>query len=157
MMTNLQHPDRDLLERWLEDIRVENYLCGQCEGLHISALHALDTVVDSRIFLEKSVLFFSTLFEVRPTALLPLAADMGRLNMNYPTLKIFLDIVDDATPQLVASSHMLIDARITPEQFAEFVVTTLDGTRMLAEECLQLNYLFTEDDHPQAEGSRALH
>ncbi len=156
-MTNLQHPDRDLLELWLEDIRVENYLCGHCEGLHISALHALEGVVDSRIYLEQRVLFFSTTFELRPTALLPLAADLGRLNMNYPTLKIFLDIVDDATPQLVASAHLLINSRITPEQFSECVVTTLDGTRMLAEECLQLNYLFIDSDHPQAEGSRALH
>jgi hypothetical protein len=156
-MTNLQQPDRDLLERWLEDIRVENYLCGHCEGLHISALHALDGVVDSRIYLEKSVLFFSTTFEIRPTALLPVAADLGRLNMNYPTLKIFPDIVDDATPQLVASAHLLINSRITPDQFAEFVVNTVDGTRMLAEECLQLDYLFTEADHLRAEGSRALH
>lgn len=156
-MTNLQNPDRDLLERWLEDIRVENYLCGHCEGLHISTLHALEGVVNSRIYLEKSALFFTTALEIRPTALLPLAADMGRLNMDYPTLKIFLDVVDDATPQLLASAHMLTGSRITPEQFAAFVTTTLDGTRLLAEECLQLNYLFTEADQLQVEGSRALH
>jgi copper chaperone CopZ len=157
-MTNLQHPTRDLLERWLEEIHVENYHCGHCEGLHISALHALDGTVNSRIYLEESVLFFSTSFEVRPTALLPLSAELGRLNMDYPTLKLFLDVVDDATPQLVASACMLTSSRITADQFAEFVVITLDGTRLLAEECLQLDYLFTEADQLQAEeGSRSLH
>jgi hypothetical protein len=156
-MTNLQHPDRDLLARWLEDIRVENYLCGHCDGLHISALHTLDGVVDSRIYLEQSALFFNTTFEIRPTALLPLAADLGRLNMDYPTLKIFPDVVDDAAPQLVACAYMLTSSRITTDQFAEFVVTTLDGTRLLAEECLQLNYLFTEADHLRTESSRSLH
>lgn len=158
-MTNLHHPDRDLLERWLEDIHVENYLCDHCDGLHINALHALDGTVNSRIYLEENTVFFSTAFEVRPTALLPLAADLGRLNMDYPTLKIFPDVVDDATPQLVASACMLTSSRITADQFAEFVVTTMNGTHLLAAECLQLNYLFTEADHHhlQAEGSRSLH
>lgn len=156
-MTNLQHPDRDLLERWLEDIHVENYLCGHCDGLHISALHALEGTVNSRIYLEERTLFFSTAFELRPTALLPLAADLGRLNMEYPTLKIFPDVVDDNTPELVVSACMLTSSRITRDQFAEFVVNTLDGTRLLADECLQLNYLFTDADHVLAEGGRSLH
>jgi hypothetical protein len=156
-MTNLQHPDRDLLERWLEDIHVENYLCGHCEGLHISALHALEGTVNSRIYLEESILFFSTALEIRPTALLPLAADLGRLNMEFPTLKIFPDVVDDNTPQLIVSASMLTSSRITADQFAEFVVNTLDGTRLLAEECLQLNYLFTDAEHHSQEGGRSLH
>jgi hypothetical protein len=156
-MTNLQHPDRDLLERWLEDIHVENYLCGHCEGLHISALHALEGTVNSRIYLEESILFFSTALEIRPTALLPLAADLGRLNMEYPTLKIFPDVVDDNTPQLIVSASMLTNSRITADQFAEFVVNALEGTRLLAEECLQLNYLFTDAEHDSQEGGRSLH
>ena len=156
-MTNLQYPDRNLLERWLEDIHVEYYLCGHCDALHISALHAAEGVENSRVYLEQNTLLFSTEFELRPTALLPLAADIGRLNMDYPTLKIFPDVVDDATPQLVATAHMLISSRITPEQFAEFVITALDGTRLLAEECLQLNYLFTKADHLLAEGDRSIH
>ncbi len=156
-MTNLQQPNRDLLERWLDDIHVENYHCGHCEGLHISAIHALEGVINSRVYLEGSTLFFSTAFEVRPTAMLPLAAEHGRLNMEYPTLKIFLDVVDDATPQLVASACLLTSSRITADQFAEFVVNALDGTRMLAEECLQLDYLFLDADQPQSEGSRSLH
>ena len=105
-MSNLQIPDRDLLERWLEDIHVENYLCGHCDGLHISALHALEGVENSRVYLEQGTLFFSTEFELRPTAVLFLVADIGRLNLDYPTLKIFPDVVDDATPQLVASASL---------------------------------------------------
>jgi len=156
-MTNLQHPDRELLERWLDDIHVEHYLCGHCDGLHISALHALEGVINCRVYLEQDALFFSTELEIRPTALLPLAADLGRLNMDYPTLKIFPDVVDDASPQLVASASLLIHARITPEQFADFVVNAMDGTRMLAAECLQLDYLFAEADALQGKGSRSLH
>jgi hypothetical protein len=65
--------------------------------------------------------------------------------------------VDDATPQLVASACMLTSSRITADQFAEFVVVTLDGTRLLAEECLELDYLFTEANQLPLEGSRSLH
>jgi hypothetical protein len=156
-MAEPQIPTSTLLEDWLEDVRLENYLCNHCEGLHINALQDLEGVVNSRIFLQEWGLLFSTELEIRPMALLPLAADLGRLNMDYPTLKVFLDIVDDATPQLVVAANMLTGAGLTLEQFTEFVVTTMEGTGQLAAECLSLDYLFEEGGQPQFSGSRSLH
>lgn len=156
-MTELHTPDRALLEDWLHDLRVEHYLCGECEGLHISAMHDIEGVVNSRIFIQKSSVLFSTELEVRPMAVLPLSSELGRINMDYPSLKVFLDVVDDATPQLVAAAHLLSGAGIARSQFGEFVVNTMDGTRLLAEECLQLDYLFAEASRPRVGGSSALH
>ena len=82
---------------------------------------------------------------------------IGRINMDYPTLKIFLDVVDDATPQLVVAGNLMTSAGISEDQFAEFTVNVLDGTRLLADECLQLDYLFAEADRPRSGGSQALH
>ncbi len=90
-------------------------------------------------------------------ALLPLAADLGRMNMDYPTLKLFQDVVDDATPQLVAAGILPAAAGLTLEQVANFLSMTIAATRQLAEECLQLNYLFAQSEGPQPGSASALH
>lgn len=156
-MEETHTPERALLESWLKETHVEHYLCGHCEGLHISAMQNLEGVANSRIYLENYGLIFSTELEIRPMALLPAAADLGRLNMDYPTLKIFLDVVDDATPHLVVAANLLISAGVTPGQFNEFVASTMEGTQHLADECLRLDYLFAEIGPASGGGSRSVH
>ncbi len=156
-MSELVQPDREQLERWLQELHVENYLCGECEGLHVSALQSLEGVVNSRLFVQKSNILLSTELEIRPMAVLPLASDLGRINMDYPSLKVFLDVVDDETPQLVATAHLLSGAGVAQRQFDEFIVNTIDGTRLLADECLNLDYLFAEAGRPRAGGSNSVH
>ncbi|MEM1113184.1 MAG: YbjN domain-containing protein [Pseudomonadota bacterium] len=156
-MADLKTPDRELLEAWLKAIHVEHHLCPECDSLHITALQSLEGVVNSRLVLQPANLLFSTELEIRPMAILALAADLGRINMDYPNLKVFLDVVDDATPQLVVASNLLFGAGVTAPQFNEFIVNTLDGSRLLADECLQLDYLFAEAARQGAGASQALH
>ena len=150
-------PDRAQLESWLREAHVEFRDCGECEGLHLAALQGIEGLIDSRLFLERYGLLLTTELEIRPMALLPLAADLGRINMDYPILKIFLDVIDDATPQLVMAGVLPTQAGITLQQTANFVSSTIDATRQLAAECLQLAYLFSEGESPRSASSRALH
>ena len=106
-MADLSKLDRPLVEQWLREARVVFDECGECDGLHISALRSIDGAIDSRLFLERYGLLLTTELEIRPMALLAVSADLGRLNMEFPTLKIFLDIVDDATPQLVIAGVLV--------------------------------------------------
>ena len=156
-MTSPVIPDKTLLQSWLEQAHVEYHECGRCEGLHLEAVRDIEGIIDSRLFLEPWGLLLTTELEIRPMALLPLAADLGRLNMDYPALKLFQDVVDDATPQLVAAGTVLASAGLTLEQFAGFVASTITATRQLAEECQQLGYLFAAADPSLHAGSRALH
>ncbi len=156
-MTSVHKPDRALLQKWLEEARVAFSLCDQCEGLHISALQELEGVIDSRLLLENYGLLLTTELEVRPMALLPIAADLGRLNMDFPTLKVFLDVVDDATPQLVVAGFMPSGAGLTLKQLALFAATTISATRQLAAECRQLDYLFMPPEGGTQPGPAALH
>ena len=157
MDTTIEKPDRQSLQRWLGEARVQYSECGECEGLHLAALQGIEGVIDSRLFLERYGLLFTTELEIRPMALLPLSADLGRINMYYPLLKVFLDVVDDATPQLVMAGVLPTQAGLTLAQCAHFISTTMDATRQLAAECLQLDYLFAEGDSRRATPSRALH
>lgn len=156
-MEKLYKLDRAQLMRWLREARVEFSECGECEGLHLAALKGIEGVIDSRLFLERYGLLLSTELEIRPMALLPLAADLGRLNMDYPTLKIFLDVVDDATPQLVMAGVLLTPTGLTLTQCAHFLSTSMEATRKLSAECLQLDYLFEEGETRSAAPNKALH
>jgi hypothetical protein len=152
-----QSPDRPLLEQWLKASDVPFNLCHQCEGLHLQPLKSIEGVIDSRLFIERYGLLLTTELEVRPMAVLPLSAELSRLNMDYPTLKVFLDIGDDTVPQLVAAGVALTAAGISYEQFAAFVAMTLEETRQLAEACRQLDYLFAEPGGEADGPTSALH
>jgi hypothetical protein len=157
MAIALEKPDRNLLKRWLEEARVQFSECGECDGLHLAALQGIEGVIDSRLFLERYGLLMTTELEIRPMALLAMSADLGRINMDYPTLKVFLDVVDDATPQLVMAGIQPTQPGLTLTQFAHFVSTTMDATRQLCAECLQLDYLFEEGADRGPAPNRALH
>jgi len=157
MAVQLEKVDRAMLTRWLDDARVEHSECGECDGLHLAALKSVEGVIDSRVFLERYGLLLTTELEIRPMALLPLAADLGRLNMDYPILKVFLDVVDDATPQLVMAGVLPTQSGLTLAQCAHFLSSTMEATRQLAGECLQLDYLFAEGNARPEASNRALH
>jgi hypothetical protein len=149
-MSNLVIPDKKQLEKWLSRAGFEHYTCDQCAGLHLSSLQELEGVVDSRLFVEPWGLLLSTELEIRPSALLVLSADLGRLHMDYPTLKLFLDVVDDGMPQLVVGATELTGAGLDEEQFRLFVATAADATRQLAAESLHLDYVLPAEGVEQS-------
>jgi hypothetical protein len=152
-MTSIRVPDRALLQEWLDQEGTEYYLCGQCEGLHIRALQDARGVIDSRLFLEEYGLLLTTELEIRPGALLQVSADLGGLNMDYPTLKIFLDVVDEALPQLVVAGSCHSAAGLSQRQFNHFIATTVEAAGRLVGACEQLNYLYGGAE----QGSSLLH
>ncbi len=156
-MSSTEMPTQPLLQGWLDDNHINHYLCDQCDGLHLPALQELEGAVDSRLLLQDYGLLLTTELEIRPMALLPVAADLGRMNMNYPILKLFMDIVDEATPQLVVASNFPAQAGISGEQFALFIIEAMAASSQLATECLQLDYLFQEANPAGGTPSRALH
>ena len=155
-MTSPVSLDRTTIENWLNEARVEHYICERCEGLHLQSLQDIEGIIDSRLFLEPWGLLLTSELEIRPMALLPLAADLGRLNMDYPALKSFQDVVDDATPQLVVAGVLPAGAGLTLEQVANFLSIAIGATRQIADECLRLDYLFAQAGSAQP-GSNALH
>lgn len=142
----IEHPQlADQVHRWLRQSGISYYLCDQCNGLHLSAVQSLAGVVESRLFVEDWGLLISTEFVIRPTAMLHLAAELGRLNAGYPTLKLFLDVVDDGMPQLVSGATTLTSAGIDAEQFELFVSTAQDMTTRLASELADMDYLLPDE------------
>ncbi|MFA5629901.1 MAG: YbjN domain-containing protein [Porticoccaceae bacterium] len=150
-----QPPSQALIEKWLTAMGLNHYICEQCTALHISVAQGVDVSLENRLFVEEWGLLLSVEFQVRPTAMMVLAGELGQLNATYPTLKLFLDIVDDAVPQLVAGATALTGAGISVDQFTLFVSTSLDAVAALAEELQQMDCLY-QGDGPMPEG-RQLH
>ena len=97
--------------------------------------------IESRVFVEEEGLLFSSELEIRPAALLPMVAELGRLNMQYPSLKVFLDIIDDNLPRLVVGHTVFTKAGLTVEQFILFVQSTIAATHDVVAECERLGFL----------------
>ena len=157
-MTAPQLISSEVMQNWLEQSGTEYYLCNHCDGLHLRSLQDTQGVIDSRLFLEEFGLLLTTELELRPSAVLAVSADLGRFNMDYPILKVFLDMVDDALPQLVVAGNLSIGTQLNAEQFIHFIATTVDATAHLAASCGQLGYLYGEGETAaESPGGALLH
>ena len=139
-----------ILKTWLNELGVEHYICDHCHGLHLVSMQAHQGVIESRLFAEEWGLLISTEFQLRTSAILPLTAEMGLLNANFPTLKVFIDVEDDSLPQLVAGATTFSGAGLSEAQFALFVTTSIEMMTQLGDDLRQMSCLFVEneDDDP---------
>ncbi|RMF15649.1 MAG: YbjN domain-containing protein, partial [Gammaproteobacteria bacterium] len=144
--------DGDLLHRWLERAGAKVYLCGQCQGVHLSELQSLPGVVESRVFLEEDSILFTTELEIKPTALIPLVSDVVRINAMYPHIKVFPDVTDDQYPRLIACDTLLTGAGLTFEQFAQFISVCQELAGKLAQDLSEIGYLVQEGDSSEGIG-----
>ena len=77
-------------------------------------------IFDAKLDLVDNVVLFSALAEVKPSALLPLSADLSAINASSLTVKAFLDIQDDNLPKLVVCQALTVGVGVTIDQFAWF-------------------------------------
>lgn len=134
MMTRTA-PEVGLVEQWLRDAGQDYYICDQCHGLHLSDLQVREAVLDARLFVEADSLLLSVELEIRPSVLLYVQADLARLNMNYPGLKLFLDVSDDSLPRLVLCDTLYTEAGLNAAQFELFLARTREAIEAALAEC----------------------
>lgn len=132
--------------RWLSASYIEHYVCENCHGIHLSELQELEGVLESRLFVEQEGALLTSEIEIRPTALLVLVAELGRLNMNYPSLKVFVDIVDDNLPRLIVADYMHTQAGLDESQFTWIVQQTVMATQQLLFEIGELGFLMQDEE-----------
>ena len=61
--------------------------------------------------------------------------------MNYPTLKIFVDVVDDNLPRLMICNTLQLGAGLTSAQLHLFMTTAIAAMKQLYGECEQAGFL----------------
>lgn len=155
-MLGVIRADADQVKRWLNQANIRHYICEHCHGLHLSELQEREGVVDARLFVEEDGILLTTELEVRPAALFAVQAELSRLNMAYPSIKLFLDVNDDSLPRMVACDLLLGRVGVSFEQFIHFVHASVDATSQLLEECQELGWMIWPDDEEFSAGE-ALH
>ncbi|EKZ6402442.1 YbjN domain-containing protein [Klebsiella aerogenes] len=119
-MDSLVVPGLDTLRHWLDELGISFFECDSCQAFHLPHMQNFDGIFDAKIDLLDNVVLFSALAEVKPSALLPLSADLSAINASSLTVKAFLDIQDDNLPKLVVCQALPVGAGVTLEQFAWF-------------------------------------
>jgi len=151
-MDSLVVPTLDILRRWLDENGVSFFECDTCQALHLPHMQNFDGVYDAKIDLLDNIVLFSALAEVKPSALLPLAADISSINASSLTVKAFLDIQDDNLPKLVVCQSLNASVGITREQFAAFIKQSEEQISMVILEACANQLLFVseeEDSEPE--------
>ncbi|MGI9283120.1 MAG: YbjN domain-containing protein [Endozoicomonas sp.] len=158
-MQKLVVPDLQQVEVWLNQAGHESWMCDHCEGLHVASLQSLDGILDSRLFIEPFGILFSTELDLKAASAFSVQADLTRLNLGLPMLKLFLEMLDSGHLLLVASDVMMTTKGICYSQFCEFLEMTLDAKSWLYRECQSLQYILSEQEHfvPPVEGKFSFH
>ena len=148
-MDSLVVPTLDTLRRWLDETGVTIFECDTCQALHLPHMQNFEGVYDAKIDLVDNIVLFSALAEVKPSALLPLAADLSSINASSLTVKAFLDVQDDNLPKLVVCQSLQVSVGITREQFAAFVKQSEEQISMvILEACANQLLYISEEEEP---------
>ncbi len=157
-MDSLVVPTLDVLRRWLDENGVSFFECDTCQALHLPHMQNFDGVYDAKIDLLDNIILFSALAEVKPSALLALAADLSAINASSLTVKVFLDIQDDNLPKLVVCQSLNASVGITREQFAAFIKQSEEQISMVILEVCANQLLFvTETEEEGSELETKVH
>ena len=128
-MTSLVVPGLDTLRQWLDDLGMSFFECDNCQALHLPHMQNFDGVFDAKIDLIDNTILFSAMAEVRPSAVLPLAADLSAINVVCQSLSVMQGV--------------------TYEQFAWFVRQSEEQISMVILEANAHQLLLPTDDEGQ--------
>jgi hypothetical protein len=79
---------------------------------------------------------------VKPTALIPIVADLSQINASSLTVKAFIDIQDDNLPKLIVCQSLAIAVGVTVEQFGYFLQQAEEQMSMIILEAHANDMLF---------------
>ena len=109
-------------------------------------------IFDAKLDLVDNVVLFSALAEVKPSALLPLSADLSAINASSLTVKAFLDIQDDNLPKLVVCQALTVGVGVTLDQFAWFFRQSEEQISMVILEASANQVLYKSEEEEPAAG-----
>lgn len=79
-MNSLVAPGLDTLRQWLDELGISFFECDTCQALHLPHMQNFDGIFDAKLDLMNDVILFTAMAEVKPSALLALAADLSAIN-----------------------------------------------------------------------------
>lgn len=156
-MDPLLVPDLALLRRWLDQLRVSFFECDACQALHLPHMQNFDGVFDAKLDLIDNVILFSALAEVKPTALIPLSAELSQINASSLTIKAFIDVQDDNLPKLIVCQSLSVAVGVSYEQFAHFMQQCEEQISLVIQDVRANDLLFMGEEDEEASSITITH
>ncbi len=142
------------LRRWLERAQIENFECGQCDGIHLSALDSGEGPVECRVMHRPEALMLLTQVELRPSAILPMGAFAGVLCAEFPEIKVHVECPDEEVPSLVISHAAPHLFKLEEQVFVGWIRWYLVQTQQIIDEARHSGLL---GNAPEQEASAGGH
>ncbi|PHM25488.1 YbjN domain-containing protein [Xenorhabdus budapestensis] len=145
-MDSMVIPNLATLRNWLDKLKISYFENEASPVLHLPHMQNIDGLFDAKLDLLGDVVFFSALAEVRPTAIIPLVANLSQINASSLTVKAFLDVQDENLPKLIVCQAFPIAAGMTFQQFSHFLKQSEEQIANVIFEVHSNNFLYVNSD-----------
>ncbi|HEK2854137.1 TPA: YbjN domain-containing protein [Proteus mirabilis] len=132
--------DLDQLKSWLDELQIAFYECDSCQALHLPHLQYINGIFDAKI----DVLVFTAIAELKPSAIVPVMANLSQINASSLFIKTFLEISDENLPKLVLSQSLPIAVGLSFNQFDLFLHKAEEQSAEVISEIFNNDFLYGE-------------
>lgn len=143
--------DLDQLKSWLDELQIAYYECDSCQALHLPHLQYISGIFDAKIDILEDVLVFTAIAELKPSAIVPLMANLSQINASSLFIKTFLEISDENLPKLVFCQSFLVAAGISLNQFDLFLQKAEEQSAEVVSEIFNNGFLYGEKQESENE------
>lgn len=136
--------DLDQLKSWLDELQIAFYECDSCQALHLPHLQYINGIFDAKIDVLDDVLVFTAIAELKPSAIVPVMANLSQINASSLFIKTFLEISDENLPKLVLSQSFPIAVGLSFNQFDLFLHKAEEQSAEVISEIFNNDFLYGE-------------
>jgi hypothetical protein len=135
---------RAKVQQWIEAEKLDVYVCGDCEGIHLPLWEGQEGVLESRIFVDEFRCHFLLEIALRFSAVLPLQGAVHFMNYDATLVKVMLTMADNDVPRLLIS-HAVPAKHLTQKQFSQWLTMLLEETDSLYKQLVDMEVLLLDD------------
>ena len=143
--------DLDQLKSWLDELQIAFYECDSCQALHLPHLQYINGIFDAKIDVLDDVLVFTAIAELKPSAIVPVMANLSQINASSLFIKTFLEISDENLPKLVLSQSLPIAVGLSFNQFELFLHKAGEQSAEVISEIFNNDFLYGERQENEEE------
>ncbi len=130
---------------WLLKAGIDASICPDCEGIHLEAWEAKESVLEARGFLDTDRVSYLFEIAIRPSAVLPLQGAVHFMNFDQSLIKVMITLADNDVPRLLLT-HALPVKHLNEVMFEDWTKQLLEETETVYKQLVDMEVLLPESD-----------
>lgn len=149
-------PSRDIIQSWIEDMELDNYVCSDCEGIHFSEWEEKLGILEARCFVETERCSLLIEAGIRSSAVLPLQGAVHFMNFDFSLLKVMLSLNDFDVPRLLLT-HSLPSLHMNEAMFKDWLGRLLAEVEAVYGQLVDMDVLSSSKSESEDSPDERLH